>query len=349
MSASGENPRALIRYGLVGASVTLVLLWAMFIARDALLLVYMGALTAIGLGPLVNAVEKRGGLLPRGRRPLPRWSAILLIYLVLVGAIIGIGVLIVPAAIEQARELWTRLPDLLHQGQQFLIDRGLLSRELSVREAVERAPSVGGTDAIGTVLGAIWGLIGGVFGFVTILILAFYLLLDAENIVATFVRLFPRAERPRVDNACREVSMKISAWLGGQLLLAGIIGASAAVGLYVMGVPYFYVLALIAGVGEAIPIVGPILAAIPAIGVALSVSPTMALSVTAFFFVQQQIENHLLVPKIMERKVGVSAVVVIISLLIGGSLLGVLGAILAVPTAALLQVLFEELAPADRS
>ena len=110
-----------------------------------------------------------------------------------------------------------------------------------------------------------------------------------------------------------------------------------------MGVPFFYVLALIAGIGEMIPIVGPILSAVPAIAVALSVKPALALGVIVFFFAQQQLENHLLVPKIMQRQVGISPVFVIIALLIGGSLLGVIGAILAVPTAAILQVVFQEI------
>jgi predicted PurR-regulated permease PerM len=91
-----------------------------------------------------------------------------------------------------------------------------------------------------------------------------------------------------------------------------------------------------------IPIVGPILSAVPAVIVALSVKPALALAVILFFVAQQQLENHLLVPKIMQRQVGISPVFVIIALLIGGSLLGVIGAILAVPTAAILQVLFEE-------
>src|SRR5690606_17006580 len=106
-----------------------------------------------------------------------------------------------------------------------------------------------------------------------------------------------------------------------------------ALALGLMGVPYFYVLALIAGLGEMIPIVGPILAAIPAVIVALTVSPALGLGVAVFFVVQQQIENHVLVPKVMERQVGVSAVTVVVALLIGGSLLGIVGAILAVPTA----------------
>jgi len=168
------------------------------------------------------------------------------------------------------------------------------------------------------------------------------MMVDGEAFVTTFVRLFPRPERARVREACRSVSAKVSAWLGGQLLLAGTIGVTAALGLYLIGVPYFYVLALIAAVGELIPIVGPVLSAIPAVLVAFTVSPGQALIVIVFFLLQQQLENHILVPKIMARQVGLSAVFIIIALLLGASLLGIVGAILAVPTAAILQVLFHE-------
>ena len=221
------------------------------------------------------------------------------------------------------------------------IDRGVLDSNMSIGEAISKTP-VAGTDAVGTVVAAVWGFFGGIFGFVTILILSFYMLVDSQQTVRTFVRLFPRTERPRVEDACLRVTAKVSAWLGGQLLLAGIIGGSAALALWLFGVPYFYVLALIAGVGEMVPVVGPLLAAIPAVAVALTVSPALGLGVAVFFFLQQQFENHVLVPKIMSRQVGVSPVIVISALLIGGSLLGIVGAILAVPSAAILQVLFEE-------
>ena len=183
---------------------------------------------------------------------------------------------------------------------------------------------------------------GGIFGLLTILILTFYLLVEAGTLRKSLLRLFPRAQRARVDAATRDITAKVSAWLGGQLLLGGIIGATSAIGLWLLGIPFFYVLALISGIGELIPVVGPILAAIPAVAVAASVSVNKVLLVILFFVIQQQIENHVLVPKVMERQVGVSAVTVIVALLIGGNLLGILGAILAVPTAAILQVLFTE-------
>jgi predicted PurR-regulated permease PerM len=117
--------------------------------------------------------------------------------------------------------------------------------------------------------------------------------------------------------------------------------------LWALGVPFFYVLALLSAVGELIPIVGPIISAIPALAVAATVSPKTVLFVLIFFVLQQQLENHILVPKIMSRQVGVSAVTVIASLLIGGSLAGIVGAILAVPTAAILQVVMSEVLRED--
>jgi len=342
--AENENPRALIRYGMVAFSVTLMLLWALYLVRDALLLIYVASLIAIGFSPIVSRIERRR---LAGRHRLPRWAAILIVYVTLIGSLVAIGMAVMPPLVTQARELWSDVPVLIQRGQQWLIERGLLTDQISVRDAVEQTTTGGTTDAVGTVLGAIWGFVGGVFGLLTILILAFYFLVDSASLVRTFVRLFPRSERERVEDACMRISTKVSAWLGGQLLLAGIIGTTAALGLWLLGVPYFYVLALIAGIGEMIPVVGPLLAAIPAIAVALSVSPSTALFVAIFFLIQQQVENHVLVPKVMERQVGVSAVVVIVALLIGGSLLGIIGAILAVPTAAILQVLFEELAPQE--
>lgn len=338
MSASPDSPRALIRYALAGLAVTVFIAWAMWEVRDALLLIYISALIATGLSPLVDELERKRLL----RQRVPRWAAILVIYVCIIAAVVGIGAMVIPPIVTQARELAMEVPRLLHNAQQWLINRGVLTREISAREAVQQTATTTAQDTLGFVANAVLGVIGGVFGLITVLVLAFYLLVDSTSLVLVFVRLFPREKRARVEDACRRVTHKISAWLGGQLLLGAVIGSTAALGLFLLGVPFFWVLALIAGIGEMIPIVGPILSAVPAIAVALSVRPTLALGVLLFFIGQQQLENHLLVPKIMQRQVGISPVFIIIALLIGGSLLGVMGAILAVPTAAILQVLLEE-------
>jgi len=120
-------------------------------------------------------------------------------------------------------------------------------------------------------------------------------------------------------------------------------GTFAAVGLGLMGVPYFYVVALVAAVGETIPIIGPIIGGLSAVAVALTVSPRLALTVGIYFLVLHQLEANILVPKIMEKRVGVSPVTVMVALLVGGSLWGLIGAILAIPTAAILSVIVSEL------
>jgi predicted PurR-regulated permease PerM len=319
-----------------------VIVWAAYLVRDVLLLIYISGLLAIGFSPIVRLIERQR-MLPVGTRRLPRWFAILVLYVFILGTLTGIGFLVVPPIVHQGQQLWTALPDMLDKGQRFLVDKGLVQQPLTFQEAVARAPVSRGGEAVGTVFGAIIGVIGGLFGILTILILTFYLLVESAELRASMLRLFPASRRARIDAASRAITVKVSAWLGGQLLLGAIIGSSSAVGLWLIGIPFFYVLALISGIGELIPVVGPILAAIPAVAVAASVSGKAVVFVLIFFVVQQQFENHVLVPKVMERQVGVSAVTVIVALLIGGRLLGILGAILAVPTAAILLVLVSEL------
>jgi predicted PurR-regulated permease PerM len=321
-----------------------VLLWALYHVRHVLLLLYISGLFAIGFSPMVRLIERQR-LLPVGSRRFPRWLAILVLYVFIVGSAVAVGMLVFPPLVEQAQQLWNQKDQMFDQAQRFLHDRGLLRGELlTLEQVVERAPEAAGdANVVSTVLGALRGVFGGIVGFLTILIVTFYLLVDSWNLHQMFLRLFPRSERARVDAATRAVTVKLSAWLGGQLLLGAIIGITSAIGLWLMGIPFFYVLALISAVGELIPVVGPILAAVPAIAVAATVSYQKVIMVVIFYVVQQQIENHVLVPKVMARQVGVSAVTVIVAILIGGNLLGIVGALLAVPSAAILQVLLTEI------
>ena len=349
MSSTQHSPLRTVAWSIVMVAVAVLVAVALYQVRTVLMLVYVSGLLAVGLAPIVRAVERQK-FLPVGTRRFPRWVAILTLYLMLLAVVVGTGFAIVPPLVRQAQALSKRLPDLFTRAQQFLLDRGLIDHELTMSEALQKAPSgmlSTGGDAVATVVGAVIGLAGGVFGVVTILILTFYMLVESDTIFRRFVRLFPVEQRLRVATVSSDISLKVSAWLGGQLLLGLIIGTTATIGLWLLGVPYYFVLGLIAGIGELIPMVGPLLSAIPAVVVALTVSPGLALAVAVFFLAQQQFENHLLVPKLMERQVGVSAVTVIIALLVGGSLLGIVGALLAVPTAAALQVIVDELTDTD--
>ena len=334
--------KPLILWTIAMVALAVIVLWAAYLVRGVLLLLYISGLLAIGFSPIVRVIERQKAL-PIGTRRFPRWLAILILYVAILGTLTAIGALIFPPLIEQSQQLWSALPDMLERARDFLISKGILSEHFTWREAIQRAPGAGGGQAVGrTVMSAVIGVAGGIVGLLTILILTFYFLVESDGLRRTLLQLFPKQDRPRVDAAARAITTKVSAWLGGQLLLGGIIGTTSAIGLWALGIPFFYVLALISAIGELIPVVGPILASIPAIAVAATISVKKVLLVIAFFVVQQQLENHILVPKVMERQVGVSAVAVIVALLIGGNLLGIPGAILAVPTVAILQVLFIE-------
>jgi predicted PurR-regulated permease PerM len=340
-----DDPRRLIVFGVAVFLAAVLLLWLLYVIRNTLINVYISAVFAIGISPLVRMIERQR-VIPIGTR-VPRWSAILLIYAATVGAIVGIGMAVVPPLVDQAQELWLALPEKIHQGQEFLVRIGILREPISLSEAVQQAPNAGATDVAAIIFGYLRNVVGGLFGLITILLLTFYMLVESREIFSFFVRLFPTRERARVAGISNTVTQKVSAWLGGQLLLSAIIGVTSAIALWAMGVPYFYVLALISAVGELIPMVGPVLSAIPALLVAATVSPGLALGVLVFFVAQQQFENTVLVPKIMGRQVGLSAVTVIVALGVGSQLLGVVGAILSVPTAGIIQVLFDELVARD--
>ncbi|MGH9373695.1 MAG: AI-2E family transporter [Vicinamibacterales bacterium] len=341
MPTQPAEAKSLILWTIAMTAFAVVLIWAAYLVRDVLLLLYVSGLLAIGFSPIVRVIERQK-VLPIGTRRFPRWLAILILYLAILGTLTAIGALVFPPLIDQAQQLGKALPGMFDQAQDFLISKGILREHLTWQQAVERAPVGQGGQAVGTVFSALIGVVGGIVGLLTILILTFYFLVESGSLRKTLLQLFPGHRRKRVDAVARAITTKVSAWLGGQLLLAGIIGTTTAIFLWTFGIPFFYVLALISAIGELIPVVGPILAAIPAIAVAATVSFNKVLLVVAFFVLQQQLENHVLVPKVMQRQVGVNPVAVIVALLIGGNLLGIAGAILAVPTVAIMQVLFSE-------
>jgi predicted PurR-regulated permease PerM len=325
-----------------GVAILLAVLW---VAREALMLLYVSALIAMGFSPLVKLIER-----PRqhgSHRRVPRWLAILVIYAVIVVVVVLIGLMVIPPLVAQGESLWAKMPEEFNKLQTFLIDHKLMTHRVTLEEAVQSAPSGSGGNAVGTVLVAISSLIGGMFGLVTILILTFYLLVEAGSMFEYLVRFVPAARRGDVAGAARQAVTKVSAWLRAQFVLAGVMGTFAAVGLGLMGVPYFYVIALVAAVGETIPIVGPVIGGLASVAVAITVSTKLALMVGVYFLVLHQLEANILVPKIMEKSVGVSPVAVLVALLVGAELWGLVGAILAIPTAAILSVIIEEIV-ADR-
>jgi predicted PurR-regulated permease PerM len=332
----------------VAVAGVIALASALWAAREALLLIYISGLIAMGFAPLVRNLERGRPLRNNADRAenvgrVPRWFAILVIYLTVVAIFVVVALIVIPPLIAQATALWARMPDEFNRLQKTLIRYNLMRRPITLAEAVQSAPS-GSADAVGTVLIALSTFAGGIFAVVTVLILSFYFLTETQTMFEYLIRFVPVERRGDVSVAAREAVVKVSAWLRAQVLLAGVMGTFAAIGLALLGVPYFYVVALVAAIGETIPIVGPVIGGVTAVAVALTVSAKLALTVGVYFLVLHQLEANVLVPKIMERRVGVSPVAVMVALLVGGALWGVIGAVLAIPTAAIISVIIEDLA-----
>lgn len=344
MTTDHEFTRRMIRTVLTVTGVVLVLA-ALYAARGAVMLIYVSALVAMGFAPIVTAIERPR---PGGSR-VPRVLAIALVYVVVVIVLATLALMVLPTLIDQTQRLWAAMPRRLNALESFLISHHLMTHRVTLAEAVQNAPAGATGNTVSTVFLAVWSFVGGVFGVITMLILSFYFLIEAESLFGYAARFVPAERRGAVAVASREIVAKVSAWLRAQFVLAGVMGVFAAVGLALLHAPYFYVVALVAAVGETIPIVGPIIAGVTAVAIALSASPRIALMVGIYFFVLHQLEANVLVPKIMERRVGVSPVTVIVALLIGVELWGLLGAILAIPTAAILSVVVEEFAAAPRA
>lgn len=179
-----------------------------------------------------------------------------------------------------------------------------------------------------------------IFSILTVFVISFYLLLDEERIKRSVVMLFPSKYRKNIQKGIDKSEDKLGAWVRGQLLLSLSIGVITWFALSIIGLEFALPLALLAGILEIVPTLGPILAAIPAIIVALSISTPLAVLVLIAYIVIQVLENNLLVPRIMERSVGLNPIIVIVAIIAGGKLLGLIGALLSIPFVTLVVVIY---------
>ena len=168
------------------------------------------------------------------------------------------------------------------------------------------------------------------------------MLLEKEKLETRLASLFGSKEE-RVKLLIVKIEEKLGAWLQGQLILSLVIGILSYIGLTLLNIPYALPLAMIAGIMEVIPVIGPIISALPAIFLALTISPFLSIAVAVMYLVIQQLENNLIVPQVMKRAVGLNPLIVILAIAIGSRLLGIAGALLAVPLAVVIQIIAAEI------
>jgi predicted PurR-regulated permease PerM len=199
------------------------------------------------------------------------------------------------------------------------------------------------TKAAAGVLASLSDFFGGLVGLIVVLVMAYYMVVQEKEARNAFQNFVPTEYQDNISAVLKHVEEKIGMWLFGQIALCLIIGVCYFIGLSIIGLNATLVLALFGGFTEFIPYLGPILGAIPVAIVALSDSPVKALMALMVIIVIQQLEGHIIVPKVMQRAVGLNPLVSIIALLVGAKLFGIMGALLAIPVATALSAALSEL------
>ena len=337
------------RLGIFVTATGLLLAWILWSAHGALPAFVIGLALAFVLDPMVTALERRG---------VPRWGGVLLAFASVVAVIWALAAFAVAPLAQQTREFIARLPELgaAVGAIQHDLDEWYRSLPLSpemrsaLDVAIERAEAAFGTairDFLGPAVGTLVRTVGFIVGLVVIPVWLFFVLRDRERLPRVVAAAVPAGWRADADNVLAILARVGGRWVRGQLLLGAAIFVATVIGLTALTAVGFrefgsftLVLALIAGVMEWFPIIGPIVAAVPAILVGISISPAAAIAAALLYLAIQQLENNLLVPKILGDAVDLHPAVLIVALVVGGALFGIGGAILSTPVVAAARDLY---------
>lgn len=315
----------------------LVLLYFLILIQDVLAVLFVSLIFSSAVDPWVDWMQKR---------KIPRAFGVLLIYLTAF-TIIGTTIyLIIPPIANEVGELSNNFPkyvEKISSGitvlKNYSIQHGILDNVKnnlgSLSANLQRAAS--------SIFSTVTGIFGGIFSFFLVLVMTFYMVVEENAIKKLVWSLAPAQHQPYVMQLVNRMQKKMGLWLRGQLILSFVIFILTYIGLSLLGVRYALVLALIAGITEFIPYLGPMIGAIPAVLLAFLQEPIMALFVIILYMIIQWTENNILVPKIMQKAVGLNPIISIAVLLMGFKVAGVVGAILAIPVATAISVFVQDM------
>ena len=315
----------------VACGIALGVLW---FARHVLILIFIAAIIAAGITPAVQRV--RVAVRFYFHRNIRRGTAVAIVYFPFVLLMLVLLIVVVPQLVFETRSLGAQLPALIEQNILTPLEHFVPVAPIRayLHDGIRVPPS--------NVFGVVRVTATVVASFVAVLFMIVYMLIDAErlrNLVLLIFRPEVRADRQRV---LTRIARRLTSWLSGQLILSAMMGGAIFISLLLLRIPYALPLAILAMLGETVPVLGPIVATAPALAIAILHSRWQFWSVLILAVVLQKIENFLIVPRVMSRKVRISPLAVFIAFMIGGALLGVIGALLAVPVAAIVQVAFDE-------
>jgi len=315
--------------------------WLLYRFSQVVFILFIAILIGTVIRPAVSWLHKRG---------LPKMAGVILVYILLLVLIISFVLLLVPLIIEQSTTIGDALPGYYQNLRGWMTN---YPNQLIVRLGrflPVTLPSLmpGTTQQTGQEVMASAGqaldfmtlTANVIFTTMIILMLAFYWTLEGPRIIQSFLLLIPQDQRESISELISAMETKVSYYIAGQGFLCLIIGILALLAYLLIGLPNALVLALMAGVLEAVPMIGPLLGAIPAALVAISIAPGKLVWVIVATIVIQQLENNLLVPRVMRKAVGVNPFVTLLALFAFSALFGIAGALMAIPMAAIIQLLF---------
>jgi predicted PurR-regulated permease PerM len=307
----------------------------LYLIKEVILLIFVALILASAFDPWVDWFQSK---------KIPRGLGILAIYVVLIGVVSLVFVLMVPPISKEISQLSENVPLYYEkvvngfnafQGKTDISAQSQLQQGLS--NIGENLP-----NTISNVFSTIFDVFGGIFSVLLVLVLTFYFTIQEEAMKQSIKSLTPSKFQPYLLRLYGRIQLKMGQWLRGQLILSAVIFTLTFIGLTILGVNYALVLAFIAGLFEIIPFIGPWMAAIPAVFFGFLQSPITGISVAILYLIIQELENHLIVPKVMSKAVGLNPLIVIIVILIGARLSGVIGALIAVPVATAISVFLKD-------
>ena len=316
----------------LGVLTALLLAQAVVLVKDVIVLLVISAFLAIGLNPAVEFLQRR-----RFKRSMAV-AAVIGAVLLFFGGFVAAAA---PPVAKQATEFQEKVPEYaerLRENKTF----ARLDDQFKIREKLTKTVNDNAGAAAGNAITVARGILTVVFKTVTVLILTLYFLSAYPKIKRGGYRLIPRSRRARVGLIADEILARVGGYVLGNLATSVVAGVAAFIFFMIVGIPYPLALAMLVAIFDLIPLVGATIAAVVCTAVAFFVSVQVGVISTVYFLIYQQVENFVVVPRVMKRTVDISPLATIVAALVGGTLMGVIGALLAIPVAAAIQLIGSE-------
>ncbi|MEA2006911.1 MAG: AI-2E family transporter [Patescibacteria group bacterium] len=319
--------------------VVLVVLfvWFLFLIRETLFLLFFAIVVVSAAQPIVDKLEKK---------KIPRTISAVTIYLFILFVIGLVLYFLIPILLVDLKKLGENLPIYLQGLDQFIRNITEIASTYKLEENLNSIIDNSTSKIADTITSAFsntLGFLGGFFKVIVVISLSFYMLVKKDGIKGFLQTIVPTKHQVYAINLVTRIQAKIGRWLIGQFTLIILIACLDYLALHLLDVPFALMLAVIGGIFEIVPYIGPTIAIVPAVLVGLTVSPLTGILVVVVYILIQQLENHVFTPLIMRKAVGLNPVVVILALLVGSKLAGVIGIIIAVPLATAIGIFMKDL------